>query len=130
MQNQDLVKLEEKLLEREERIDREKEKLEKEREELKKLKDDFREKLSKVSGLTSEEARKELLIQTEERESQAVAKIIREKEEVAKKTADKKAQEILIDSMRHGALNYIAEFTVSTVRISDEDIKGRIIGKE
>src|SRR5680860_1862174 len=130
MQNQDLVKLEEKLLEREERIDKEKEKLEKEREELKKLKDDFREKLSKVSGLTSEEARKELLIQTEERESQAVAKIIREKEEVAKKTADKKAQEILIDSMRHGALNYIAEFTVSTVRISDEDIKGRIIGKE
>ena len=32
--------------------------------------------------------------------------------------------------MRHGALNYIAEFTLSTVKIPDEDIKGRIIGKE
>src|SRR3989344_4523423 len=50
--------------------------------------------------------------------------------EKAKATADKKAQEILIDSMRHGALDYIAEFTLSTVKISDEDIKGRIIGKE
>jgi len=137
MQSQDLVKLEEKLLEKEERLDKEKEKLDKEKEkldkekdELKKLKDEYREKLSKASGMTSDEARKELLSQTEEKESQAIAKIIREKEELAKKTADKKAQEILVDSMRHGALNYIAEFTVSTVKISDEDIKGRIIGKE
>ncbi|MFH1186775.1 MAG: ribonuclease Y [Candidatus Levyibacteriota bacterium] len=130
MQNQDLIKLEEKLLEKEERLDKEKEKLEKEKEELKNLKDEYREKLSKTSGLTADEAKKELLLQTEEKESQAIAKIIKEKEEFAKKTADKKAQEILVDSMRHGALNYIAEFTVSTVKISDEDIKGRIIGKE
>lgn len=130
MQNQDLVKLEEKLLEKEDRLDKEKEKLDKEREELKKLKEEYREKLSKASGMTSDEAKKELLSQTEEKETQAIAKIIREKEELAKKTADKKAQEILVDSMRHGALNYIAEFTVSTVKISDEDIKGRIIGKE
>lgn len=128
--NQDLVKLEEKLLEKEDKLDKEKEKLDKEKEELKKLKDEYREKLSKASGMTSDEAKKELLSQTEERESQAIAKIIKEKEELAKKTADKKAQEILVDSMRHGALNYIAEFTVSTVKISDEDIKGRIIGKE
>ena len=45
-------------------------------------------------------------------------------------TADKKAQEILVDSMRHGAINYIAEYTVSVVKITDEEIKGRIIGKE
>jgi ribonucrease Y len=130
MQNQDLVKLEEKLLEREERLDAEKERLEKERQELIKVKDEYREKLSKSSGLTSDEAKKELLKETEEKESQAVARIIREKEDIAKKTADKKAQEILIDSMRHGALNYIAEYTVSIVKIEDEDIKGRIIGKE
>jgi hypothetical protein len=46
-----------------------------------------------------------------------------EKEE-AKATADKKAQEILVDSMKHGALNYIAEYTVSAVKISDEEVKG------
>src|SRR3989344_4725879 len=53
-----------------------------------------------------------------------------EKLEHEKRTASKKAQEILIDSMRHGALDYIAEFTVSTIKIDDEEIKGRIIGKE
>ena len=130
MQNQDLVKLEEKLLEKEERLDKEKEKLEKEKLDLVKIKEEYREKLSKSSGLTSDEARNELLKETEEKESQAVARIIREKEDIARKTADKKSQEILIDSMRHGALNYIAEYTVSTVKIDDEDIKGRIIGKE
>jgi ribonucrease Y len=130
MQNQDLVKLEEKLLEREEKLEKDRERLEKEREELVKVKDEYREKLSKSSGLTADEAKKELLKETEEKESQAVARIIREKEDIAKKTADKKSQEILIDSMRHGALNYIAEYTVSIVKIEDEDIKGRIIGKE
>src|SRR3989338_964912 len=73
---------------------------------------------------------KKLLEEVEEREAQAVARIIREAEEEAKRTADKKAQEILVDSMRHGAINYIPEFTLSTVKIPDEDIKGRIIGKE
>ena len=59
-----------------------------------------------------------------------MAKIIKEREEEIKKTADKKAQEILVDSMRHGALNYIAEYTVTTIQIPSEEIKGRIIGKE
>jgi len=130
MQNQDLVKLEEKLLEKEERLDKEKERVEKEKQEFAKIKEEYREKLSKSSGLTSDEAKKELLKETEEKESKAVARIIKEKEDIARKTADKKSQEILVDSMRHGALNYIAEYTVSTVKIEDEDIKGRIIGKE
>ena len=104
--------------------------LEKEGEGLAELKKEYREKLSKVSSLTTDEAKKELLKQTEEKEAREVARIIRESEEEAKRTADRKAQEILIDSMRHGALDYIAEFTLSTVKIPDEDIKGRIIGKE
>src|SRR3990167_9146484 len=68
--------------------------------------------------------------EVEKDEVKAVAKIIKEKEEEAKLIADKKAQEILVDSMRHGATSYIAEYTVSVVKIADEDIKGRIIGKE
>jgi len=128
--NQDLVKLEEKLLEKEERLEKEKERLEKEKIELDDSKEKYRQKLAQVSGLTTEEAKKELIRETEEKESAVVARIIREREELAKKTADKKGQEILVDSMRHGALNYIAEYTVSTVKIQDEDLKGRIIGKE
>jgi len=129
-QQHDLLDLEKKLLEKEERIEKEKQSLEKEREEISDLKKEYREKLSKTTSLTLEEAKKELLAQVEDKEAQEVARIIRESEEEAKRTADKKAQEILIDSMRHGALNYIAEFTLSTVKIPDEDIKGRIIGKE
>ncbi|PIR79947.1 MAG: ribonuclease Y [Candidatus Levybacteria bacterium CG10_big_fil_rev_8_21_14_0_10_35_13] len=122
-QTQDLIALEKKLLERQERLEQEKEKIEK-------LKEKLEEKLEKASGLTSEEAKKELLQLVEQTETAAAAKIIREKEEEAKRTADKKAQEILVDAMRHGAIDYIAEYTVSVVKITDEDVKGRIIGKE
>ena len=122
-QTQDLISLEKKLLEKEEKLDSEKKTLEKEKEK-------YKEKLEKISSLTREEAKKELLLQVEEMEANSVARIIKEREEEAKLTADKKAQEILVDSMRHGATNSIAEFTVSVVKIPDEDIKGRIIGKE
>lgn len=122
-QNSDLIKLEKKLLEREENI-------EKEKEILAKLKDEYSEKLSKISSLTKDEARKELIKEIEEQETKVAARIIKEAEEEAKRTADKKSREILIDSMKHGAVNYIPEFTLSTVKITDEDIKGRIIGKE
>ncbi len=122
-QNQDLISLETKLIEREEKIENAKE-------ELARLKEEYLEKLQKISGLTTEEARKLLLSEVEEKEAQVLSKIIKEREEEAKRTADKKAQEILVDSMRHGALDYIAEYTVSVVKIEDEDMKGRIIGKE
>jgi len=122
-QTQDLILLEKKLLERQEKLEEEKERLERQREKLE-------ERLEKASGLTSEEAKKELLEVVEQNEAAAAAKIIKEREEEAKRTADKKAQEILVDSMRHGAIDYIAEYTVSVVKITDEDVKGRIIGKE
>jgi ribonucrease Y len=121
--NQDLISLEKKLLEREE-------KLEQERQKLADLKDKYQEKLEKASSLTAEQAKKELLEKVEMDEARVVAKIIKEKEDEAKLTADKKAQEILVDSMRFGALKFIAEYTVSVVKIPDEEIKGRIIGKE
>jgi ribonuclease Y len=119
----DLIALEKKLLEREE-------KLEAERVKLAELKDKYQEKLEKVSDLSLEQAKKELFDQLEISEAKAVAKIIKDNEDEAKATADKKAQEILVDSMRFGAIKYIAEYTVSVVKITDEDIKGRIIGKE
>ena len=130
MAQNDLIALEKKLFEKEEKLERERGDLDKEKEELLKFKAQYREKLEKISSLSSDEARRELLKEVEEKEVQTVAKIIKEKEEEAKKTADRKAQEILVDSMRHGAVTYIAEYTVSTVKIEDEDLKGRIIGKE
>lgn len=123
VKSQDLIAVEKKLLEKEEKLEREKEQLER-------LRDEYRQKLEKVSGLTSEEAKQALLDEVEKREAQVVAKIIKEKEEEAKAKASKRAQEILVDAMRHGALDYIAEYTVSTIKIPDEEMKGRIIGKE
>ncbi len=128
--NQDLIQLEKKLLERQEKLDSEKEALESQKQKLQATKDKLEELLEKASSLTAQEAKKELLDLIEQKEVAAVAKIIREREEEAAKTADRKAQEILVESMRHGVLDYIAEYTVSVVKITDEDVKGRIIGKE
>jgi len=128
--NQDIIELEKKLLEKEEKLDKEKQRLEGEKESLSEKLEEYIDKLSNVSSLTKDEAKKLLLEEVEKKEAQAIVRIIKEKEEEAKKTADKKAQEILVDAMRHGALNYIAEYTVSTIKVPDEEMKGRIIGKE
>jgi len=128
--NQDVLDLEKKLLERQEKLDQKQEEIEKAKEEVEKKRSEYTSKLEKASGLTREEAQKQLLEETERSSSALIAKLIREKEEEAKRTADKKTQEILVDSMRHGALNYIAEYTVSVVKVADEEMKGRIIGKE
>ncbi len=130
MTNQDIISLEKKLLDREEKLEKEKENLSKEKEDLKKVKEEYATKLQKVSGLSASEAKEELLKEIEDKESESLAKIVKEKEEEAKIQASRKSQEILVDSMRHGAINYIAEYTVSTIKIPDEEMKGRIIGKE
>lgn len=118
-----VLDLEKKLLEKQEKLEEFQEKLEKEKEE-------YRDKLRQLAHITEEEARTQLLEETEKSESASVAKIIREREEEAKATADKKAQEIIVEAMRHGAISYVAEFTVSIVKVEDEEMKGRIIGKE
>lgn len=126
----DLITLERKLLEREEKLEQRLDQLAKEKESLAKKEEEYGRKLEKVSGLTQDEAKQELLLETEKSASQMIARIIKEKEEEAKRTADKKGQEIIVESMRHGVLNYIAEYTVSVVKVADEEMKGRIIGKE
>lgn len=127
---QDLIELEKKLLDRQEKIEAEKDALAAEKEKIQKKKDELLSLLEKASSMTRDEAKDALLKAVEEDEAKAIARIIREREEEARRTADRKAQEILVDSMRHGAVNYVAEFTVSTIKIDDEEVKGRIIGKE
>ncbi len=87
-------------------------------------------KLEKIASLTTEQAKKELLTQVEKGSSQEIARIIKETEEKAKNEAEDLAREILVDSMRAGATDYVAEYTISTVPIPDEETKGRIIGKD
>lgn len=122
MAQNDVLDLEKKLLEKQEKLDKEKEEIEVRKEE-------YLHKLEKSSGMTKEEAKKALLEEVELRETAAIAKIIREKEEEAKVTANAKVKEILADTLRHGATNFVAEYTVSVIPVESEEVKGRIIGQ-
>lgn len=127
---QDLIDLEKKLLERQEKIEAKQEGLEEEKAEVEKQRKEYIQKLEKVSHFTAEEAKEQLIKETERDAAAMMAKIIREKENEAKATADVKAQEVILDSLKHGALQFVPEYTVSIVKVADEEMKGRIIGKE
>lgn len=88
------------------------------------------EKLEKVAKLNQAEAHELILKLYQRRMVREAAEIIREAEVKAKAEAEEKAREILIESMRHAATDYVAEYTVSLVKIADEDVKGRVIGRE
>jgi len=89
-----------------------------------------REKLEKISGLTSEEAKKILMQSMEEEARFESLKICRKIEEEAREKAEKKAKEIVLLAMQRYAGDYVAEDTVSVVPLPNEEMKGRIIGRE
>ncbi len=92
------------------------------------MSDDNIKKLEKIANLTSDEAKRMLLDEIQKELTGEIAKKIRQAEERIKEDASEKAKEILVDAMRHGATSYVAEYTVSTVTVPNEDVKGRIIG--
>lgn len=95
-----------------------------------KLHDELKKKLADVSKMTQDEAKRLLLKEVEEELKGEIAKRIRNAEERIKLDAKDKAKEILVDAMRHASTSYVAEYTVSTVSVPNEEVKGRIIGKE
>lgn len=113
-----------------EEIRRDRAHLEKKEEALKIREENLKENLSKVGKMTQDEAKKILLQEVDRELTGEKAKRIRAAEEKIKQEASQKAKEILVDAMRHGATDYVAEYTVSTVRVPNEEVKGRIIGKE
>ena len=98
--------------------------------ELEKVYKDQIDKLQTIANLTREEARKELLTSLERELQGEIAKKVREAEEKVKETSQAKAREILVDSMLHASTDYVVEYTQSKVKLPDDEIKGRIIGKE
>ena len=97
---------------------------------LEKIRIDLIEKLEKVSKLNAEDAKKLLLENIEKDLAAEISKKIKEAENEIKLQADEKAKEILADAILHGVTDYISEFTTSKIKLPDEDIKGKIIGKE
>lgn len=91
-------------------------------------KDDYLVKLGKAASMTADEAKKVLLEEVAKDLTGEIAKKIRQAEERIKLEAGEKAREILAEAMKHGATSYVAEYTVSTVAVPNEEVKGRIIG--
>ncbi|MEW6418990.1 MAG: ribonuclease Y [Nitrospirota bacterium] len=86
--------------------------------------------LEKISGLSSEEARQELLRKTEEELRFEVAKLSKRIEDEARENAEKKAKEIISLSIQRYSSDYVADATVTAVNLPNDEMKGRIIGRE
>ncbi|USK52484.1 ribonuclease Y [Bacillus sp. CMF12] len=147
----ELQKQENRLMQREENLDRKDETLDK-REVLLEKRDDSLSKrqqhieemeskvdemikeqqaeLERISGLSREEAKSIILERTEQEVAHDVAIMVKESETRAKEDADKKAKEILSLAIQRCAADHVAETTVSVVNLPNDEMKGRIIGRE
>ena len=86
--------------------------------------------LERLSGLSTEDAKKELLLSVEEEVKHESAMMIKELEQQAKDEADRKAREIISLAIQRCAADHVAETTVSVVALPNDEMKGRIIGRE
>ena len=86
--------------------------------------------LERISGLTSEQAKDYLLKTVEEDVKIDTAKLIKEMEHKAKEEADKKAKEYVVTAIQKCAADHVAETTISVVQLPNDEMKGRIIGRE
>ncbi|HBK69005.1 MAG TPA: ribonuclease Y [Firmicutes bacterium] len=140
----DIQRLEKRILQKEENIDRKMETLEKKEDnlsrketeverlkiELRELQQKEREELEKISGLTVDQAKDILLSELEKELSQEMAVRVKDYETKIKEEADKKARDILSTAIQRYAADHVAETTVSVVALPNDEMKGRIIGRE
>ncbi|MCI8878776.1 MAG: ribonuclease Y [Oscillospiraceae bacterium] len=140
----DLQKQERRLQQKEENLDRKTENIERkeealnqkhadadsEMEEIKVIKRSQTEMLERISGFTAEEAKNYLIAQVENEVTHETALKIKEIEARAKEEADQKAKEIVATAIQRCAADHVAEITVSVVPLPNDEMKGRIIGRE
>ena len=141
---QELQNLEKRFIQKEEQIDRKVEELDREEkalslkiqenkdkeEELRKEHERYNKELERISEMTADEA-KNLLIKNLENDAKFEAtKLINKIEEEAKRTADKKAKEIIVSAIQRNSSDPTSENTVTTVSLPSDEMKGRIIGRE
>lgn len=87
-------------------------------------------KFEKLATLTREEAKELILERVEKNLAEDISRKIQEAEAEIKSCSEEKAREILVDAMQRGVTDYVVEYTVSTIKLDDEEMKGRIIGRE
>ncbi|MFH1710553.1 MAG: ribonuclease Y [bacterium] len=140
----ELFNLEKRLLQREESIDAREKNIEEAKKKLKSAEEDLMKvralleelrvkhlkELEKVSGLTREEGIKTLLSNLEKDIDREAALLIKAKEEQLKKDSEKMAKEILSTAIQRCAVDHVVESTVTVVALPNDEMKGRIIGRE
>ncbi|WP_097025482.1 ribonuclease Y [Clostridium peptidivorans] len=140
----EIQRLERRILQREELLDKKSDMLEKREENLNKKQQELadleasieevytkqREELERLSGLTSDQAKEILLEEVSKEIKHETAMMIKEVEMRAKEEADKKAREIITYAIQRCAADHVAETTVHVVNLPNDEMKGRIIGRE
>ena len=106
------------------------ERLAKQSAELNKLQEKRVQELERISGLTSEQAKDYLLKTVEDEVKHETAVLVKELESRAKEEADKKAKEYVVTAIQKCAADHVAETTISVVQLPNDEMKGRIIGRE
>lgn len=117
------------LEERERRLNQRQSRLDRMRAQIEELHQQQTEELQRVANLTEEEARQVLLEQVETQTRDEMARVIREVEAKAREDADHKAREIITLAIQRVAAEQVAETTVSMVSLPNDEMKGRIIGR-
>ena len=115
---------------REKELDKEFQAIEKKKEDIKEIFNRQMQELQRISGLSVEEAKKQLLAELEKQLNNEKALLIKEIEGKAKEEANKNAKEILSYAIQKCAADHTSETTVSIVNLPNDDMKGRIIGRE
>ena len=106
------------------------EEINKQKAQVAKLNEERLQELERISGLTSEQAKEYLLKTVEEDVKLDTAQLIKEMEHRAKEEADKKAKEYVVTAIQKCAADHVAETTISVVQLPNDEMKGRIIGRE
>jgi ribonuclease Y len=98
--------------------------------EVDKLQEQRVQELERISGLTSEQAKDYLLKTVEDEARTDAAKLYKELDSQAREDAEKKAREYVVTAIQRNASDYVAESTISVVQLPNDEMKGRIIGRE
>jgi len=115
--------------ERDQNLEKNRKELLDQRQKIEEAKQQAIQKLENIASMTQDEAKASLFESLEKKLAKEMATFIRQKEEEAKNEAQDRVREILVDAMKHGANDYVAEYTVSIVQLQSEEDKSRIIGK-
>ena len=106
------------------------EEIRRQRDEISRLNEQRIQELERISGLTSDQAKDYLLKIVEDEVKHESAVMIKEMEHRAKEEADKKAKEYVVNAIQKCAADHVSEATISVVQLPNDEMKGRIIGRE